>query len=40
MTDSRDDAHCMCPPRDSKDSSISFDDLELVDLDASVSTAT
>jgi len=31
MTDSRDDAHCICPPRDSSVSSIWSDDLELVD---------
>lgn len=31
MTDSLEDAHWMLPPRDSKDSSISFDDLTLVD---------
>ena len=34
ISDSLDDAHCMFPPRVSKDSSISSDVLELVDLKA------
>ena len=35
MSDSRDDAHCMFPPRLSRDSSISSEFLDLVDLNAS-----
>ena len=34
MSDSLDDTHCIFPPRVSKDSSISSDVLELVDLKA------